>query len=93
MVEYTALLGLDAVPVLYRGPYDVNQVKACFRGKSTFAGSLQEGYVMRLAASIPWSRHRSGFGKVVRKGHVQTADHWMHRAVVENELKDTENGR
>lgn len=86
-VECAQLLELRVVPLLYRGPYDEERVKACFSGKSQFGGSLQEGYVLRLGAPIPWSRHRHGFAKFVRADHVQTSHGWMHRAVVCNELQ------
>jgi hypothetical protein len=85
-VGYATILGLATVPLLFRGTYDEGRVKACFTGKSAFAGSVQEGYVLRLAPAIPWNNHRSGFGKFVRKGHVQTSHNWMHRAVVPNDL-------
>jgi hypothetical protein len=88
-VEYANLLGLKTVPVLYRGVYDDEKVKACFKGKSTFGGSEQEGYVMRLASAIPWPRHTASFAKFVRKNHVQTTHNWMHEATVRNELEET----
>lgn len=48
-VGYASLPGLTVVPMPYRGTYDEDQARACFTGKSAFAGSTQEGYVLRLA--------------------------------------------
>lgn len=87
MVEYAQLLDLQVVPLLYREPYDENRIKACFTGKSTFGDSAQEGYVVRLASAISWSKHRDGFAKFVRKGHVQTAHEWMYKEIILNELR------
>jgi hypothetical protein len=84
--EYTNLLGLRTVPVLYSGIYDEDLTRQLYSGKSVFPESLQEGYVMRLASQIQWSQHRYSYAKFVREGHVQTNQNWMNRAVVKNEL-------
>ncbi len=87
MVEYAKMLGLGIVPLLYRGPYAEDAIKACYTGASAFGGCVQEGYVLRLAGPIGWSTHRHGIGKFVRAGHVQTSHGWMHRKMVVNELR------
>ncbi|MEI6807991.1 MAG: RNA ligase family protein [bacterium] len=87
VVDSAQILDLKVVPLLYRGPFDEDRVQACFTGKSACEGSEQEGYVLRLASAIQWSKHRYSFAKFVRKGHVQTAHGWMHRAVEPNEMK------
>jgi hypothetical protein len=38
VVEWSQLLGLETVPVLYRGPYDIDKIKKCYVGKSKFEG-------------------------------------------------------
>jgi hypothetical protein len=86
-LEYCDLLGLKNVPVLYKGIYDIEKVKSCYTGKSFFGNSEQEGYVIRLASEIPWSRHKYSIAKNVRKDHVQTSQNWMNRAVEYNELE------
>jgi hypothetical protein len=88
MVSYAGILELATVPVLHRGHYDENRIKACFPGQSVFAGSPQEGYVVRLADAIPWVNHRTSVAKFVRKGHVQTSHNWMSQPIVPNTLAD-----
>lgn len=87
MAECAQLLELEVVPLRYRGTYDEERVKACFTGKSVFEGSKQEGYVVRLASTIPWSKRRSSYAKFVRGGHGQTGHGWMHRKMVLNNLR------
>ena len=84
--ECAQLLGLPVVPLLCRGTYDEARVRACHTGRSAYAGSGQEGYVMRRAGEISWSAHAGSFGKFVRKGHVQTSHGWMHRRIGLNKL-------
>jgi len=87
MTEWCKLLGLETVPVLYRGIFDEDKVKQCFTGKSVFGDSKQEGYVARLTSAIPFCQFRNSFAKLVRKNHVTTAHNWMNQAVKPNELK------
>lgn len=101
-IEFTKLLGLQTVPVLYRGIWDEEKVKACFTGRST-ASNLsdhlkdeeyldpQEGYVVRVTAAFPYDAQDDGLSskytaKYVRAKHVQTSVHWMSEAVVPNLL-------
>jgi len=65
---------------------DEQTVQGSQTGISAFGGSIQEGYVVRRAAAIPWARHPRWIAKYVRKGHVRTDSHWMHQAVIANSL-------
>lgn len=85
VVEYAEMLGLVTVPVLYRGIYDEEAIKASWSGTSTL-GTISEGYVIRLACGFKFEDFKDSTAKMVRKGHVQTDDHWMHSQVVPNEL-------
>ncbi len=83
-VESLALeLQVPTVPVLYRGPWDETNIRKLFTGESQ-CGGAQEGYVVRLARSFRWEE--SAIAKFVRTNHVQTDDHWMHKAVIPNGL-------
>jgi len=82
-VEWCGLLGLEHVPVLYRGPWNVEDVKACYTGVSRFGG-VQEGYVVRDAARFRYEDFWSATAKFVRESHVQTDKHWMQQEVVPN---------
>jgi hypothetical protein len=87
-VAWCELLGLVAVPVLYRGEWDEAKVKACWTGKSTASpGADQEGYVLRLAEAFDSADFGQSVAKMVRQGHVQTTSHWMYEAIVPNRLR------
>ena len=75
---------LKPVPVLYEGIWDIDQVKACWTGKSNL-GEAQEGYVCRNVESFPYpmrseSKHEMpvfvDLAKFVRAKHVQSDSHW-----------------
>jgi hypothetical protein len=85
-VEYANLLSLQTAPVLYRGFWDIEKVKACWTGKSVFDGE-QEGYVVRLAKSFLCDDFPLAVGKFVRKNHVQTDEHWLQSEVFPNLLR------
>lgn len=84
--EFCQLLGLEIVPVLYYGIWDIDKVKSCFTGKSKF-GLEQEGYVVRNADSFHYDDFQNNIGKFVRDKHIKTDDHWMHGEVVQNLLR------
>lgn len=84
--EWVDLLGLQMVPLLYRGVWDEEKTKACFTGRSVF-DCEQEGYVVRLADRFPYSDYRRAVAKYVRAGHVaDDAGHWASREPEFNEL-------
>lgn len=84
-VAWAEILGLQTVPVLYSGVWDEDKIKACWTGKSAF-GEEQEGYVVRLASSFKLEDFSKSVMKVVRRGHVQTSQHWMTEQIVPNLL-------
>lgn len=84
--EWAALLGLEVVPVLYRGEWDEAAVRGCYDGSST-VGDEGEGYVVRVEDSFDYDDFSSSLAKFVRADHVQTgAKHWRACSVVANEL-------
>jgi hypothetical protein len=46
----------------------------------------QEGFVVRIVDEIPFDDFDKKVAKWVRKGHVQTDEHWMNREVIPNLL-------
>lgn len=77
--EWAELLGLEMVPLLYRGVWDEERVKACFTGDGIFGGE-QEGYVVRIADRFPYADYRNAVAKYVRADHVQPdTQHWASR--------------
>jgi hypothetical protein len=90
-VLWATLLGLHVVPMLHRGPWDKKALMRALDGsaKSQLGGD-REGYVVRLAESFHYRAFRRSVAKYVRKGHVQTDDHWAHRAVVPNHVREVD---
>jgi len=86
VASWASKFSIETVPVLYRGPWCEENVKACFSGTSRCGGE-QEGYVVRTAGSIGADSHSESLAKFVRKGHVQTDEHWMHGRITLNGLK------
>lgn len=89
-LEHFQALDITPVPILYDGVYDrkiIEQIAA------TLDTDRQEGFVMRLADELayptgtpPYGQFFQGVAKWVRRGHVQTDQHWMHGPVIPNEI-------
>lgn len=73
--EWFDLLGIESVPVLYRGVFDEKTIRALW---DPARSNECEGYVVRRADAISYGAFRTQMGKFVRKGHVQTTKHWRH---------------
>jgi hypothetical protein len=83
-VEWAELLGIAMVPVLYRGIYDEEAIKATYIDNRT--PDLMEGYVVRIADSFEYGDFSKSLAKFVRKNHVQTSEHWKTQTVVPNKV-------
>lgn len=86
-VEFSEVLGLKTVAVLYQGPWD--RRKLIELAASIDRGQC-EGYVARVARRFRAHEFSRVVGKFVRAGHVQTSEHWMSGPVVPNRLADGE---
>ncbi len=84
-VTWASLLGLHTVPVLWRGLWD----EAAVQGLAIDV-ERQEGYVVRTTQGFDYADLTRHVAKWVRPRHVQTDEHWMHRAVVPNRLAPPE---
>jgi hypothetical protein len=82
--KYCRMLGLHTVPVLYIGIYDEEFLKSWYKPCMT---DKIEGYVVRIAESFTMDRYENVVAKYVRKGHVQTSEHWLNEPLVKNEFK------
>ena len=69
------------VPVLWRGIFDEK-----FLREYKIDTTKQEGFVIRLADSFKFEDFSTSIAKWVRKGHVQTDEHWMYKKVIPNKL-------
>lgn len=85
-LEWFQLLGITPVKELYRGPFDIEKIKSIWK---TMSWDKDEGYILRVTKSFPFSEFRSNVAKFVRKGHIQTQKHWMFgkHDVPSNKLK------
>ena len=83
-VAYCDMLGLEHVPVLWRGTWDADAIKELCESLDP---ETQEGLVVQVTRSISASEWQRTSTKFVRKGHVQENDTlWMLKPVVPNGL-------
>ncbi len=87
-VEYCGILGLESVPVFYRGVYDAEAMQEAFK---PYADS-HEGCVIRVVEDFPYSAFKHSVAKYVQKEFKEALDsgdgkHWMSKKVVPNKLK------
>lgn len=82
--EWAELLGVTTVPVLYRGPFDLDTVHRIAREMDL---ERSEGFVIRKADRFHFDDFAQNMGKFVRPNHVQTETHWLHQDVVPNGLR------
>lgn len=85
-LEWTELLDLKTVPILYRGPWNQELIKGLYQ--SEFQENECEGYVVRLAKEFYYKSFQNSCWKFVRASHVQTDEHWMRQKVIPNKLKE-----
>lgn len=79
--EWAELLGLELVPLLYRGLWDEVIIQ-----NLSLDLEKQEGYVIRTSEPFRYDTFAQHTAKWVRKGHMQTDQHWMHSEVIPNRL-------
>ena len=82
-VEWATLMGLQTVPVIYRGEYSRQAVDDAFKPYR----DTHEGYVIRRAGAFPYRNFRRFVGKYVRANHVvEHGLHWRRRMIERNGL-------
>lgn len=80
--EWAALLDLPTPRELYRGLWNEEALKAI-----QVDPERMEGYVVRVTAAVPYADFPLRVAKWVRRGHVQTDQHWLSKPVEANGLK------
>lgn len=80
-LEWAELLDIQTPCVLYEGLWDETFVRSIKVDEQT-----QEGYVVRTCAGFAYDKFARHVAKWVRKNHVTTSEHWMHKAVIPNKL-------
>lgn len=89
-VEWSTLLNLQTVPVLYRGSWDEALIR---RHDPAPSARSREGYVVRLAGAFSFRDFRQAVAKFVKSGHNQTGHGWKRQAIVPNHLAGAASAR
>lgn len=79
--------GITLAPVLYRGLYNEEIVRSCYKSDNKYYGGDQEGFVVRPSEGFSISEFSKKVGKFVRRDHVKTCEHWMYKPVISNKLR------
>jgi hypothetical protein len=78
-------VGLPTVPVLFRGVVgsarELEALTTELASVPSALGGLREGVVVRRAGEFSDREFSRSLAKWVRKGHVQTDEHWLHQAI------------
>jgi hypothetical protein len=86
-VEYSKILGLENVPVIYRGIYDKKRISEAF---APFSRD-HEGYVVRLAGEFLYNEFRRSVAKYVRAEFRdivnQSHGSWVGKKVDKNSIQ------
>ena len=86
--EWSELLGIELVPVLYEGVWDMKVIEE-LNAKMAITKDLFEGYVVRVSDEFHYSQFRKCVGKYVRQDHVNNNHgHWIRRKIVKNEIRE-----
>jgi len=84
-------LEIPTAPVLFRGVINTEKeleaMCKSFMKEKEFGVNEREGVVIRLAGEFSDGDFAKSIGKMVRKNHVNTDDHWAHQEIVKNKLK------
>ena len=84
--EYAGILGLELVPVIYSGIYDIAKIKTAFKPYE----KEHEGYVVRLAEEFKYSAFKSSIAKYVLPEFRQVVNnshgHWISKKIEQNVL-------
>lgn len=80
VIEEAKRLDFPIVPVLFRGKIssisELQQWMDKNIKKQSLFGKQTEGFVTRISKEIPLNEFEYSVAKYVRKGHVQTDEHW-----------------
>jgi hypothetical protein len=86
-IEYSKILGIETVPVIYDGTYNKDAIIKAFEPYR----ESNEGYVIRLADEFLYSDFRKSIAKYVRPEFRQAVNnsqcHWASQKIIKNGLK------
>lgn len=78
------MLDLELPQVLYQGLWNEAKLKKMAENLDL---EKCEGFVVRKIEQFHYQDFSQNVAKWVRSNHVQTDEHWMHREVIPNSLK------
>jgi hypothetical protein len=84
-VEWSKLLDLTTVPVIFSGKFDETKIRALGEWVEHNKETV-EGFVIRVADKFSYSQFSKSVAKFVRKNHVQTNKHWIKQSISVNGL-------
>ena len=83
-------IGVPTVPVLFKGICDsennLQKLTEKFMKEPSLCGGLREGIVARVENEFSDDLFAKSIVKNVRKGHVQTSEHWKDQEIIKNKL-------
>lgn len=79
--------GLILARVLYRGTWK-GSWENFHKEIWNVDESTHEGYVIRSASSFKYQDFSNNIAKYVRKNHVQTDQHWAHKQITKNKIRN-----
>jgi hypothetical protein len=86
--EWSQLLEIPLVPVIYRGHWRDKPEKIHEEiWKNKFDETQNEGYVIRNSGQFHYSQFSQNVGKYVRANHVTSSSHWKFEKIIQNQLK------
>jgi hypothetical protein len=80
-LEWAELLGLKTPREFYRGLWDEKLIS-----NLSIDTACCEGYVVRTVQAFSYDLFNQRVAKWVRKEHVATNEHWMHKEIIPNRL-------
>jgi hypothetical protein len=87
--EWAELLGLQLVPVIWKGKWDEEKVRATPTGE--VEGDPCEGYVVRLSRRFFLEDFSKSVAKFVRADFQIPGEHWMFQKITPNEIRTHSN--
>ena len=82
--EWFEAVGIIQPHVFYRGIFNLDFLHHLAENLDPLT---QEGFVVRVVNRIAFQDFSTQVAKWVRKGHVQTDEHWMHKQIIPNILE------
>lgn len=82
--KFLKSLDLNHPKVLFDDIWNENEIKKL---SNSLDFNKQEGFVIRIAESFKYEDFSNSVAKFVRKNHVNTDTHWMHKEIKPNKLQ------